>query len=757
MGVSHVLRDDFRNYVPRSLFWRESLYKEGDRGSHGAIGKRIPFELEGLAFEPERRKYTLGALWSNELMINAEPISVVHPSNVSKNIVDFYNTSPEKDELSLKGLLKRGRNVPAQVSKVSGDASTPLDVDNNPDIHAKVDAVQRLTEKCTKGLLLLVKVLMLLEPYDRVPDKDVEEPQKKRVAEETLLQESFKKLKAVEVSGSDSTQEIPTNDPKEISKEYVQNMLEIIPMSKFKLLELMLSKRSRKNTKCVNAANEELTAAKHKLININAARLKLKLFKNIAAAEGITKFRINSKSFKKVSVIVVLDLSKVAISLYLLRDKDLFKSKDPQVEVILNGDSPTPTRIVDGVIQIIGPTTAEKRLAKKNELKARGTLLMALPNKHQLKFNIHKDAKTLMEPIEKRFGGRHQLEILKKSAIRVENSHLDLEEQSLDDLFNNLKIYESEVKGLSTSSQNTQNIAFVSSNNTDSTNESVSDVSNVSTTSSKATVSTLPNVDSFSDAVIYSFFTSQSNSPQLDNEDLKQINPDDLEEMDLKWQMAMLTISPRDNRNKDTPRQKFLVEVSTSNALVSQCSSSSSGSDNEVALCSKACSKSYATLQTHYDNLTVDFRKSQFDVLSYKTGLESVEARLVVYQQNESVRYNTDEGYHDVPPTYTRVFLPLKPDLVFNDASESVTNVLNVESSLNKPIQDKSKTLRPDAPIIEDWIFDSEDETEIELVPKQKEHSFVPTFEHVKTPRESVKKVKHPTQAENLQTNNQQS
>nr|GEX60841.1 hypothetical protein [Tanacetum cinerariifolium] len=72
------------------------------------------------------------------------------------------------------------------------------------------------------------------------------------------------------------------------------------------------------------------------------------------------------------------------------------------MEVILNGDSPTPTRVVDGVIQVISPTTAEQRLAKKNELKARGTLLMALPDKHQLKFNIHKDAKSLMEAIKKR-------------------------------------------------------------------------------------------------------------------------------------------------------------------------------------------------------------------------------------------------------------------------------------------------------------------------------------------------------------------
>nr|GEV35274.1 hypothetical protein [Tanacetum cinerariifolium] len=61
------------------------------------------------------------------------------------------------------------------------------------------------------------------------------EPQKKRVVEETLLQESFKKLKAVDVSGSDSTQETPTNDPKEMSEEDVQNMLEIVPVSEFKV------------------------------------------------------------------------------------------------------------------------------------------------------------------------------------------------------------------------------------------------------------------------------------------------------------------------------------------------------------------------------------------------------------------------------------------------------------------------------------------------------------------------------------------
>nr|GEV73789.1 hypothetical protein [Tanacetum cinerariifolium] len=117
--------------------------------------------------------------------------------------------------------------------------------------------------------------------------------------------------------------------------------------------------------------------------------------------------------------------------------------------------------------------------------------------------------------------------------------------------------------------------------------------------------------------------------------------------------------------------------------------------------------------------------------------------------------YKSFEGYHVVPPPYIGTFMPLKPDLVFNDApntSESVANVVHVESSTNIPIKDMSKTLKPDAPIIEDWTSDSKDETEIESVSKHKELSFVPTFKHVKTPRDSIKKVEHPKQNANFKT-----
>nr|GFC01921.1 hypothetical protein [Tanacetum cinerariifolium] len=154
--------------------------------------------------------------------------------------------------------------------------------------------------------------------------------------------------------------------------------------------------------------------------------------------------------------------------------------------VILIGDSSPPTRIVDGDVQIIAPTTAEQRL---QELICQLEILGETISQEDINLKFLKSL-----PSEW------------KTHTLIWRNKADLEEQSLDDLFNNLKIYEAEVKGSSPSSQNTQNIAFVSLNNTDITNESVSDVLSVSAASSKATVSILPNVDSLSDAVIYSLF-----------------------------------------------------------------------------------------------------------------------------------------------------------------------------------------------------------------------------------------------------------
>nr|GEU30668.1 hypothetical protein [Tanacetum cinerariifolium] len=244
---------------------------------------------------------------------------------------------------------------------------------------------------------------------------------------------------------------------------------------------------------------------------------------------------------------------------------------------------------------------------------------MALPDKHPLKFNIHKDAKSLMDAIEKMFGDNKE----------TKRNKADLEDQSLDELFNNLKIYEAEVKSSSSTSHTTQNIAFLSTHNTNSTNESVSAVSSVSTASTKPPASILSNVDNLSDAVIYSFFASQSNSPQLDNDDLKQIDADDLEEIDLNWQMAMLTMRAR----RFLQRTGRNLGANGTTSLGVMVLVAMIGAFRQIK--NQQIIPSWHSPPQVLQVITV--RKSQFDVLSYRTCLESVKARLVVYQQNENV------------------------------------------------------------------------------------------------------------------------
>ncbi|GKE69674.1 hypothetical protein Tco_1527746 [Tanacetum coccineum] len=114
----------------------------------------------------------------------------------------------------------------------------------------------------------------------------------------------------------------------------------------------------------------------------------------------------------------------------------------------------------------------------------------------------------------------------------------DLDTMSMDDLYNNLKVYEAEIKSQLSSSSNSQNVAFVSSDDTSSTNEVVNTAHDIPAASLKRQASST----TYADDVMFSFFVNQSNSLQLDNEDLEQIDTDELKEMDLKWQVAMLTM-----------------------------------------------------------------------------------------------------------------------------------------------------------------------------------------------------------------------
>nr|GEV41729.1 hypothetical protein [Tanacetum cinerariifolium] len=361
----------------------------------------------------------------------------------------------------------------------------------------------------------------------------------------------------------------------------------------------------------------------------------------------------------------------------------------------------------------------EQRLAKKNELKERGTLLMALPDKNHLKFNIHKDAKSLMKAIEKRLQQLiSQLEILSESLSQeyinlkflrspptewrthtlIWRNKVDLEDHSLDDLFNNLKIYEDEVKRLSFTSHNTQNIAFVSSQNTDCTNESVSAVPSIFAASTKVPASILPNLDNLSDAIIYSFFESQSNSSQLDNEDLKQIDADDLKEMDLKWQMAMLTMRAR----------RFLQRTGRN---LGANGTTSIGFDMSKMECYNYHRRGHFARECRSPRDTINKDTQRRTVL-----VETSTSNAFVSQSDEVGSYDWSFQADEEPTNYAL--------MAFTSLSLSISSGSDSE------------------------VSDSEDESKGEPMPTQKKPSFVQTSEHVKTPRTSVKpnfaKTTHP-------------
>nr|GEY99501.1 hypothetical protein [Tanacetum cinerariifolium] len=353
---------------------------------------------------------------------------------------------------------------------------------------------------------------------------------------------------------------------------------------------------------------------------------------------------------------------------------------------------------------------------------------MALPDKHQLKVNSYKDAKTLMEAIEKRFGGNTKTTKVQKTLLKqqfenfsgfssegldqihdrlqklVSQSEIhgvslsqedvnlkflrslpskwkthtliwrnktDLEDKSLDDLFNSLKIYESEVKHSSSQGTESHNLAFVSSTPADSIN-------------------------------------------------------------DLSYQA------------EEAPNNFALMAITSF--------SSNSSFDNEVSSCSKACFKAYSQLQTQSDTITKNFCKSQFDVMSYQVGLESIEATLLVYKENESVLeeniklLNIEVQVRDTDLTILRQKIDttkkerddqnMKLEK-FQASSIRLTDLLasqtSEKASPTKPEQDLSS--RPSAPIIEDWVSDSE-EDDIPQVSKDV-LSFAQSPELVKSSRHS--------------------
>ncbi|GKA52370.1 ribonuclease H-like domain-containing protein [Tanacetum coccineum] len=224
----------------------------------------------------------------------------------------------------------------------------------------------------------------------------------------------------------------------------------------------------------------------------------------------------------------------------------------PIWEVIQKGNGPVSVSTdTNGVIKVLPPKTAKEILARERERKARTTLLMALPEDHLAKFHKMTDAKEMWEAIKSRFGGNDESKKMQKfqsllSQLEIHGAGVSTEyanqkflrslpfawsqvslimrtkpgvdSLSFDDMHNNLSVFESDVKGPTASSSSTQNVAFVSEN-TSSTNE-VSTAYGVSTSSE--------HLDEF-----------------------------DLEEMDLKWKVAMISMRMKKFYKKTGRRLQF--------------------------------------------------------------------------------------------------------------------------------------------------------------------------------------------------------
>nr|GEZ81709.1 ribonuclease H-like domain-containing protein [Tanacetum cinerariifolium] len=452
--------------------------------------------------------------------------------------------------------------------------------------------------------------------------------------------------------------------------------------------------------------------------------------------------------------------------LWKMRTEQYLQCKDYNPwEIIENGNASIVTKLINGKETIIPPTTIEEKAQRRAELKAR-----IIPQ----------------EDINKIFL-RSLSQEWTMHTIAWRNKP-EIETLSLDDLLNNLKAYKSEVEGTSNSTTNLHNVAFLSSS---STNRAVNTAQVVNTTNTQGAADSSTTVENLSDAMIYSFFASQPSIPQLDNKDLQQIHPDALEEMDLRWNIAMLTMRARrflkntgrkldmankeriifdkskmecfnyhkrrhfvrecraprnqDIKKKEPTRRTVPVEKTTLNALVSQCdgfgydwsdqaeecptnfapmayssTSSSSSTNSEVSNDSNYCSsclECVKDLKEQNKQLVKDLKTAMVSVVSYKTGLESVEAGLLVFKKNKSVL----------------------DDFVDESVSEFVVEKPIVDSNEPKTIRKENGAL-----VIKDWVSESKEEDE------PKSQSIKPNFSKIefvkpKTNKKPVEQIRQDT------------
>ncbi|GKB80966.1 putative ribonuclease H-like domain-containing protein [Tanacetum coccineum] len=266
-----------------------------------------------------------------------------------------------------------------------------------------------------------------------------------------------------------------------------------------------------------------------------------------------------------------------------IRIKQYFQIQDYALwEVIENGNSWVPIPVTtpesgpSTVLKMTVPSTTEEKICKKNDVKARSLLLMALPNEHQLTFNQYVDAQSMFVAIKARFGGNDATKKTQKALLKQQYENFNAtSSESLDSIFNRLQKLVSRlailgvdtppedlnvkflrslpsewdthvVKRTAAANNDDKNLAFLTTSSPSSTNTINTVNTGVSTGNIKVnTASTKTSTASFSDATVYAFLSTQPQGSQLVHEDLEQLHDDDLEEMDLKWNMALLSMRAR--------------------------------------------------------------------------------------------------------------------------------------------------------------------------------------------------------------------
>ncbi|GKB07221.1 hypothetical protein Tco_0835505, partial [Tanacetum coccineum] len=386
------------------------------------------------------------------------------------------------------------------------------------------------------------------------------------------------------------------------------------------------------------------------------------------------------------SKLPVLNLGE--FKLWKMRVKQYFLMTDYALwEVILNGYSPLLIRTIDGV-----ETSYENFIGKSSkgldDIYDRLQKLISQLEIHGETISQEDVNLKLLRSLSSEW----------KTHTLIWRNKPDLEDLSMDDLYNNLKIYEVEIIGSSSTNQNTQNIAFVSSNITSSTNEAVKTTHGVSAANSKNNAYTLPNIDSLKDGLEVADGNADNESKDISQEDGKESRAP----------------KSQDSRNKETTRRTMPVEETTSNALVSQCDRFSSDTEDIKILKLDIMLRDNALTE-----LRKKFEKAKKERDDLKLTLEKFE------NSSKNLSKLLDSQMHD---------------------NESVTSVPAIATSGVKTSESKPKSVSE--PLIEDWISDSENENEIEFKSRQRKPSnakvkFVKSNEHVKSPKESVKKVEN--------------